>query len=130
MVDSIVVLDHVHHISEDPQAAAAWYAENLGGKIVGSDTASGSLQIRVSFTNAMVIVRGPRPGEKPGRKQGMHWGEDHFGLKIQGDFDGLCSELKKKGVVFTMEPKDMNPATRAAFIKGPDDVSIELLLRR
>ena len=70
------------------------------------------LQIRVDFTNAMVIVRGVRPGEKPGRKQGMHWGTDHFGLKIQGDFDGLCSELKKKGVVFTMEPKDVNPATR------------------
>lgn len=130
MVNSIVVMDHVHHISEDPLAAASWYVDKLGGKIIGSDQVGGSLQIRVDFTNATLIVRGARPGEQLGRKQGIHWGTDHFGLQIQGDFDGLCNELKKKGVVFTIEPKDVNPATRAAFIKGPDDVSIELLLRR
>jgi lactoylglutathione lyase len=131
MVDAIVFFDHVHHISQDPQAAASWYVDKLGGKITSSGQAFGSVQIRVDFfTNATVIVRGARPGEQLGRKQGMHWGVDHFGLRIQGDFEGLCNELKTKGVVFTDEPKDINPTTRVAFIKGPDDVSIELLLRR
>jgi lactoylglutathione lyase len=130
MVDVSVILDHVHHISEDPHTAASWYVDKLGGKIISSEQTSGSVQIRVDFTNATIIVRGARPGERLGRKQGMHWGTDHFGLLIQGDFDGLCKELKNKGVVFTTEPKDVNPATRVAFIKGPDEVSIELLLRR
>lgn len=130
IVHATVILDHVHHISEDPHAAASWYVDKLGGKIISSDQASGSVQIRIDFTNAAIIVRGARPGERLGRKHGMHWGTDHFGLLIQGDFDGLCRELQNKGVVFTTEPKDVNPATRVAFIKGPDEVSIELLLRR
>ncbi len=130
MVNASVVFDHVHHISEDPQAAASWYVDKLGGKIISSVQVSVAAQIRVEFTNATIIVRGARPGEQPGRKQDMHWGTDHFGLRIQGDYDGFCNELKKKGVVFTVEPKDTNPTTRIAFIKGPDDVSIELLLRR
>jgi lactoylglutathione lyase len=131
MVDAIVFVDHVHVISEDPHAAASWYVDKLGGKIIRSAESHGAVQIHVELSNARVIVRGTRPGEKPGRRQqGVHWGTDHFGLGIQGDFDGLCNELKQKGVVFTSEPVDSNANTRYAFIKGPDDVTIELVLRR
>ncbi len=125
MANARIVFDHVHHISEDPQAAASWYVDKLGGKILSSDR-----QIRIDFTTAKVLVRGARPGEQLGIKQGKHWGEDHFGLAVEGDFDGLCDELKKKGVVFTQEPKDMSPIARAAFIQGPDGVSIELIIRK
>lgn len=130
MGDASIVFDHVHHISQDPQAAASWYVDNLGGKIIASAQTPGDGQIRVDFTTATIIVRGAKPTEQRGRKQDDHWGNDHFGLRIQGDFDSLCSELKKKGVAFTVEPKDVNPTTRVAFIKGPDDVSIELVLRK
>lgn len=130
MDGTTVVFDHVHLISEDPQSAVSWYVDKLGGKILSTAQSQGALQIRVAFPGATVIVRGTRPGEQPGRKQAVHWGTDHFGFQIQGNFDGFCDELKKKGVVFTTEPTDANPTTRMAFIKGPDGVSIELLLRR
>jgi lactoylglutathione lyase len=130
MDGTTVIFDHVHHISKDPQSAASWFVDKLGGKIMSSAQSLGAIQIRVAFPNAMIIVRGARPGEQPGMKQSTHWGADHFGFQIQGNFDGFCDELKKKGVVFTIEPNDPNPTTRMAFIKGPDDVSIELLLRR
>jgi lactoylglutathione lyase len=130
MANASIVFDHVHHISEDPQAAASWYVEKLGGKILDGDQGRGSDQIRIDFKTAKIIVRGARPGEQPGKKQGMLWGADHFGLAVEGDFDGLCDELKKKGVVFTQEPKAMSPVARAAFIRGPDGVSIELIIRK
>lgn len=130
MEGTTVVLDHVHHISQDPQAAASWYVDKLGGKIISSDESRGAKQIKVDFKTGMIIVRGARPGEQLGRKQGIQWGEDHFGFQIRGDYDGVCAELKKKGVVFTVEPNNANPNTRFAFIKGPDDVTIELLIRK
>ena len=51
-------------------------------------------------------------------------------MRVTGDFDGFCSELKGKGVTFSMEPTDFNPTTRIAFINAPDGVSVELLNRK
>ena len=36
MDDAKLEFDHVHIISEDPDAAAAWYRDVLGGEIVSS----------------------------------------------------------------------------------------------
>jgi len=49
---------------------------------------------------------------------------------VQGDFDAFCAGLRAKGVKFSMEPTDINPTTRIAFIDAPDGVSIELLSRK
>lgn len=35
MADARVKFDHIHIISQDPQAAADWYAHILGGEITG-----------------------------------------------------------------------------------------------
>jgi lactoylglutathione lyase len=55
-------------------------------------------------------------------------GLDHFGLEVKG-IDAVVAELKKKGAEFTMEPNDIRPGTRIAFLRGPEGVSIELLER-
>jgi lactoylglutathione lyase len=55
-------------------------------------------------------------------------GLDHFGLIVQG-IDAAAAELKARGVQFTMEPKQARPGVRIAFIRGPQNVSIELLER-
>lgn len=131
MPNSNVTIDHVHLISPDPQATANWYVDKLGGEIVRSAQILGTLQIYMSFGDgAMVIVRGQRPAERAADKPGPQWGVDHFGMRIAGDYDSFCAELRRKGIVFTMEPTVMNPTTRIAFIQAPDGVSVELLDRK
>jgi catechol 2,3-dioxygenase-like lactoylglutathione lyase family enzyme len=130
MTDASIVFDHVHLISEDPQSTASWYADKLGGKIVSSNEVRGAPQVLVAFEGATIIVRGQRPGEQSGRKQGLQWGTDHFAFHVHGDFDGFCAELKKNGVTFTIDPVDFSPSVRIAFIEAPDGVSIELLQRK
>jgi hypothetical protein len=49
---------------------------------------------------------------------------------VKGDFDGFCTGLRNKGVAFSLDPTDFNSATRIAFIKAPDGVSVELLRRK
>jgi len=129
MPNATLAFDHVHLVSQDPQAAAAWYVDKLGGKIARSGEVRGAPQVYVSVGNAMVIVRGQRPAETAASKPGLQWGVDHFGLQVKGDFDGFCAELKSKGVAFSLEPTDFNANTRIAFIKAPDGVSVELLRR-
>lgn len=130
MPDASLSFDHVHLVSEDPQAAARWYTDNLGGKVVRSIETRGAPQVYVSFGGAMVIVRGQRPAEQAATRPGLQWGVDHFGMQVKGDFDGFCAGLRHKGVKFSLEPTDINPTTRIAFINAPDGVSVELLNRK
>lgn len=130
MPDATLTMDHVHIVAADPPGAAKWYVDNLGAQIVRSIEMKGAPQIYLSFGNAMVLIRGQRPGESVAGKNGLEWGVDHFGLRVKGDFDRFCSGLKSRGVTFSVEPTDINPQTRIAFVDAPDGVSVELLNRR
>lgn len=125
-----VRFDHVHLLAKDPVQTAQWYADNLNGKIWKSLEVRGAPQVYVQFGESYIIVRGQRPGEAADGKEGLEWGIDHFGVRIQGDFDTFCARLKQNGVRFSMEPRDFNETTRIAFIDAPDGVSVELLNRK
>jgi lactoylglutathione lyase len=125
-----LVFDHVHLISEDPQKAASWYADNLGGKIVLSQEVLGAPQFHVAFDDITIIIRGQRPGENPERGNSLLWGIDHFGFQVPGDFDRFCADLKGKGIRFTLDPVNFSPSLRIAFLEGPDGVILELLQRK
>ena len=53
-----------------------------------------------------------------------------YGLPAQDAFPAkLERALKAKGVAFTMEPTTIRPGVRIAFLRAPENVSIELLQR-
>jgi len=130
MDNTNIVFDHVHMISKDPESAATWYVEKLDGEVINSQEVRGAPQVVVAFGDTTIIVRGQRPGEEMVTKQGMESGSDHFGFRVEGDFDGFCDGLKEKGVTFSLDPVDFTPNIRIAFIDAPDGVSIELLQRK
>jgi catechol 2,3-dioxygenase-like lactoylglutathione lyase family enzyme len=125
-----VRFDHVHLLSREPLKTAQWYVDNLNGRIWKSLEVRGAPQVYVQFGDSYVIVRGRRGAESPAGKDGLEWGIDHFGVRVQGDFDAFCSRLKENGVEFSLEPTDFNETTRIAFIDAPDGVSVELLNRK
>lgn len=125
-----LAFDHVHLVSADPTAAAQWYVDFLGARLLSTTTVFDVPQIYLSFGASLVLVRGVRTGEQASAANGVHWGVDHFGFRVEGDFEAFCASLKARGVRFTMAPMDVNAVTRAAYIVGPDNVRIELLLRR
>jgi catechol 2,3-dioxygenase-like lactoylglutathione lyase family enzyme len=130
MANASLTFDHVHLVSKNPQTAANWYVDKLGGKIIKTMEVRGAPQIYVSFGDAIVIVRGERPAETIAEKASLQWGIDHFGMQVKGDFDAFCAGLRSKGVAFSLDPTDFNPTTRIAFINAPDGVSVELLNRK
>lgn len=130
MVSPEIRFDHVHLLAKNPARTAQWYADKLGGQICRSVEVRGAPQIYVAFGDAMIIVRGQRGGESARDKASLEWGIDHFGVRVQGDFDAFCQDLKRRDVVFSVEPRDFNPTTRIAFVEAPDGVSVELLSRK
>ena len=54
-------------------------------------------------------------------------GLDHFGFCL--GHPAIAADLKKKGVEFTQEPHSPRPGIKICFLRGPQDISIELLDR-
>jgi catechol 2,3-dioxygenase-like lactoylglutathione lyase family enzyme len=129
MSDNGLTFDHIHLVSEDPQATAQWYVDRLDGEITRVVETRGAKQLCVSFGGFVVLVRGPRDAEAPTGKANVEWGLDHFGLQVGKDFDAFCAKLRDKGVKFTLEPTQINPTTRIAFIEAPDGVTVEFVSR-
>jgi lactoylglutathione lyase len=130
MTERPIFFDHIHLISSDPLAAARWYVEKLGGTIKATTEVRGAPQVMLDFEGAMIVIRGQRTGETAAPGKGLQWGIDHFGFSVRGDVDAFCAELKRQGVVFTVDPVDFGPGLRIAFLQAPDGVIIELLQRQ
>jgi catechol 2,3-dioxygenase-like lactoylglutathione lyase family enzyme len=120
--------DHMHLRTPDPEATAAFYERMFGAQILRSmqdgkpriDLKLGGVDIFImaAASNSDVSAAPPHP----------HQGLDHFGLRVS-NIDTVVSDLKAKGVHFTMEPKTVRPGVRVAFLRAPEGVSIELLDR-
>jgi hypothetical protein len=61
--------DHVHIISQDPEASANWYVEMFGATITATTMARGAPQIFVDLGGMTVLIRGLCPGEAPVARQ-------------------------------------------------------------
>ena len=132
-----LAFDHIHLLSADPKAAAAWYQDILGGRIVAEYELRDAPQINVRVGGMQIIIRGRRPGENPASTRPMRhfadysshdeWGTDHFGYVYQGDLKAFCEELRGKGATFAVEPWEFSPGSLICYLAAPDGVSIELV---
>lgn len=132
--------DHIHLLSRDPAAAAAWYRDMFGAEIVAEYELRDAPQINVRLGGITLIIRGRRPGEEPVNTRPMQdfegysshdeWGTDHFGFTYRGDLVAFTDELKSKGVVMAVEPWAFSPGSLLCYVTAPDGVSIELIQAR
>ena len=135
-----LTFDHVHLISRDPAATAAWYERMLGGEIVAEYELRDAPQINVRLGGMQVIIRGKRPGEHPVSTRPMQdfdnysshdeWGTDHFGFTYHGNLRAFCDEIRAKGGTMAVEPWEFAPGALICYVQAPDGVTIELVQAR
>lgn len=140
MSDDRFAFDHVHLISDDPHAAASWYADVFGAEIVRESVLRDAPQISLRAGGMTLLIRGKRPGEAPRTRTPMtdfddysshdEWGIDHFGFTYHGELRSLCDTLREKGVDFAVEPWEFVPGAWICFVAAPDGVSIEIVQAR
>jgi lactoylglutathione lyase len=101
----------------------------FGAEVLRSVQSDGRSRIDLNLGGiAVFIAQVPeenavaRPPEPP------YLGLEHLGLRVEG-IDAVVAELKQKGAEFTVEPKTIRPGVRIAFLRGPQNVHIELLDR-
>lgn len=117
--------DHLQLRSPNPELTAAWFERCLNAQIIRQP---GRVDIRLDGINIFIapVVEGDGVAPPP---LPPYQGLDHFGLTV-ANLDEVVAELKDKGVEFTQQPKTIRPGVRGCFIRGPQNISIEILERR
>ena len=125
---AIFKFDHIHLRSPDPEATAAFYARMFDATVIAT-MKGGKPRVDLDLCGQMFFIApvGTDDGTADAPRS-PYMGLDHIGLIVTG-IDDVVAELKRKGAEFTMEPTTIRPGTRIAFLRGPEDVSIELVDR-
>ncbi len=121
--------DHVHLRSPNPDDTAAYYQRMFGAEVIKSVMSNGIERTDMRLGGVMVfIAQVPDSASLSEKPENSFVGLDHIGLRVN-NIDAVCDELKAKGAEFTVEPKTIRPGVRIAFVRGPQNVLVELLDR-
>jgi catechol 2,3-dioxygenase-like lactoylglutathione lyase family enzyme len=120
--------EHIHLRSPDPAGTAQWYEDKLGAEVIRTPQPDGSTRIDLSLTGQKIFIAKADPATTGAPPTTPYMGLEHIGLTVE-NIDAAVTELKAKGVPFTMEPRTIRPGVRIAFLTAPQNVSIELIQR-
>lgn len=118
--------DHMHIRVANPDTTADWFGRVFGAEVIRT-MQQGQPRVDVKLGGAFIFIAPLGKGTNP-NPANPYQGLDHFGLTVKG-IDKVVADLKAKGATFTVEPHEVRPGTRIAFLKTPDGVLIELLER-
>ena len=125
------VYDHVHLISADPIKAADFYEKAFGAKRVNVTThADGTTSAVLNLTGTKIVIGSP-PHNEPRiaiDSPQKYFGLEHWGI-ITDRMDEAVRSLKAMDVQFIQEVTRF-PGLSIAYIKGPDNVIIEIMERK
>ncbi len=120
---------HIHLKAPDPRATAQWYAKNFEARIEGEGEGLGdAITVHLDIGGTHINISGAPAGQTlPKGTVDYHFGLDHFGL-MTDDIVGDVERLQKQGVkVLVPVSKGTAKGSLYSYIKGPDDVLIELV---
>ena len=120
--------EHIHLRSPEPAVTAEWYHDKLGAEVIRTPQPDGSTRYDLNLTGQKIFIAKADPAATGASPQMPYMGLDHFGLTV-ANIDAAVTELKAKGVAFSVEPKTIRPGVRIAFLTAPQNVSIELIQR-
>ena len=121
--------EHVHILSRDPKATAQYFHKMFDAKIIEAIEPDGKPRIDVEMNGLLIFIFLVGPEENlPASPAGRYVGLDHFGLRVD-NLDEAVVELKRRGAEFVVEPFMKKPGLKISFIRGPENVRIELLER-
>ncbi len=124
--------DHVHLRAHDPDTVGKWFETMFGAQVTRGIYPPGTLypgQMRVSMTvGGQRILVAPQHPHDPMQDAPRfpYYGTEHFGFTVD-NVDAACDELRAKGADIAIGPLNRDATLRLAFVRGPEDIMIELV---
>ena len=132
--------DHIHVRTKDPEppnSASGWTPKGMasffetmfGARVLRLVQSDGVPRVDLDVNGLAIFIASVPPEEHIDLSpRDPHLGLDHFGFRVD-DIDGAVEDLRSKGAEIYTEPRTIRPGVRIAFVRGPDDVRIEILQR-
>ena len=121
--------DHIHVRTKDPEGMAGFFETMFGAKVLRLIQSDGVPRVDLDVNGLAIFIASVPPEEHIDLSpRDPHLGLDHFGFRVD-DIDGAVEDLRGKGAEIYVEPRTIRPGVRIAFVRGPDDVRIEILQR-
>ena len=121
--------DHIHVRTKDPEGMAGFFETMFGAKVLRLIQSDGVPRVDLDVNGLAIFIASVPPEEHIDLSpRDPHLGLDHFGFRVD-DIDGAVEDLRSKGAEIYVEPRTIRPGVRIAFVRGPDDVRIEILQR-
>ena len=121
--------DHIHVRTKDPEGMARFFETMFGAKVLRLIQSDGAPRVDLDINGLAIFIASVPPEEHIDLSpRDPHLGLDHFGFRVD-DIDGAVEDLRSKGAEIYVEPRTIRPGVRIAFVRGPDDVRIEILQR-
>ena len=116
---------HVHLKAPDPKKTAEWFVRAFGFRVVSEADQFFVCETTDGVTVNISGARADQPDLGPGDAN-PHFGLEHFGMTVD-DLDEEIERLTGMGAELMEAPRTVPSGTKFAFIKGPDDVRMELM---
>lgn len=122
-------LDHIHLRSKNMVFTKIFWQEILGARLIKERLLLGALSYTFDLKGTAILISGRANKEKfkesVSEKQYGYW---HIGLLVK-NISASIQEFKKYNIECFHEPWEIREGVKVAFIRGPDNISIELLER-
>ena len=121
-------VNHIHLKAPDPKKTAQWYVDVFGAKVLGEGTGlGGSSSVRLDIDGTRINVTSAPAGETlPDGTAESHYGLEHFGFDTD-DIEAAMAHVQAHGAEVLLPITQMATGSRISYIKGPDNVRIELV---
>ena len=108
---------------------ASFFETMFGATVLKRIQSDGVPRVDLDVNGLAIFIASVAPEEHiDSNPSDPHLGLDHFGFRVD-DIDGAVEDLRSKGAEIYVEPRTIRPGVRIAFVRGPDDVRVELLQR-
>ena len=121
-------VNHIHLKAPDPKRTAQWYVDMFGAKVVGEgEGLGGSHTVRLDLDGVRINVTSAPAGQAlPQGTAEPHYGLEHFGFDTD-DIEGVIARLQSHGTEVLLPITTVPSGVKIAYVKGPDNVRIELV---
>ena len=121
--------DHIHLRSPDAEATARWYEEMFGAEIIRSVQSDGRPRLDLNLGGVAVFIAQVPPEQAVAAPpEPPYLGLEHIGLQVS-EIDDVVAALKRRAPSLRWSQRRSGPGCRIAFLRGPQNVHIELLDR-
>ena len=118
-------MNHLHVICEDLQTMIDFWTSGVGASFKRYRSFGNAEGAVLALDGLQINLRVPKENEKGIATNNTSLGYDHLGLEVD-DLDAALSHLASFGCTIDSGPTELNDR-KIAFLKGPENITLELM---